>query len=105
WKSMVATSTRLLGPAHANAVVARDRLAAAHTAAWRSADPIAVFQTALSERKQHQRAEHPETIASRAHLAHAFQSAGRPADAIGLYERTVADSARLLARGARVTPA
>jgi len=26
WKSMVATSTRLLGPAHANAVVARDRL-------------------------------------------------------------------------------
>ena len=103
WKSMVATSTRLLGPAHANAVVARDRLAAAYEAAGRSADAIAVFQTALSEREQHQGAEHPETIAARAHLAHAFQSAGRPADAIGLYERTVADSARLLGPAHPVT--
>src|SRR6201997_2053042 len=96
WKSMVATSTRLLGPAHANAVVARDRLAAAYEAAGKSADAIAVFKTALNEREQHQGAEHPETIAARAPLAHAYQSAGRPADAIGLYERTVADSARLL---------
>jgi len=103
WKSMVATSTRLLGPAHANAVVARDRLAAAYEAAGKSADAIAVFQTALSEREQHQGAEHPETIAARAHLAHAYQSAGRPADAISLYERTVADSARLLGQAHPVT--
>jgi tetratricopeptide (TPR) repeat protein len=103
WKSMVATSTRLLGPAHANAVVARDRLAAAYEAAGKSADAISVFQTALAEREQHQGAEHPETIAARAHLAHAYQSAGRPADAIGLYERTVADSARLLGAAHPVT--
>ena len=103
WKSMVATSTRLLGPAHANAVVARDRLAAAYEAAGKSADAIAVFQTALAEREQHQGAEHPETIAARAHLAHAYQSAGRPAEAIGLYERTVADSARLLGAAHPVT--
>jgi tetratricopeptide (TPR) repeat protein len=103
WKSMVATSTRLLGPAHANAVVARDRLAAAYEAAGKSADAIAVFQTALTEREQHQGAEHAETIAARAHLAHAYQSAGRPADAIALYERTVADSARLLGQAHPVT--
>src|SRR5437763_11266930 len=103
WKSMVATSTRLLGPAHANAVVARDRLAAAYEAAGKSADAIAVFQTALTEREQHQGAEHPETIAARAHLAHAYQAAGRPADAVGLYERTVADSARLLGAAHPVT--
>ena len=103
WKSMVATSTRLLGPAHANAVVARDRLAAAYEAAGKSADAIAVFQTALAEREKHQGSEHPETIAARAHLAHAYQSAGRPADAIGLYERTVADSARLLGAAHPVT--
>ena len=103
WKSMVATSTRLLGPAHANAVVARDRLAAAYEAAGKSADAIAVFRTALAEREQHQGAEHPETIAARAHLAHAYQSAGRPADAIDLYERTVADSARLLGAAHPVT--
>jgi tetratricopeptide (TPR) repeat protein len=103
WKSMVATSTRLLGPAHANAVVARDRLAAAYEAAGRTADAIAVFQTALTEREQNQGAEHPETIAARAHLAHAYQSAGRPADAIALYERTVADSTRLLGPADAVT--
>jgi tetratricopeptide (TPR) repeat protein len=103
WKSMVATSTRLLGPAHANAVVARDRLAAAYEAAGRSADAISVFHTALTEREQNQGAEHPETIAARAHLAHAYQSAGRATDAIGLYERTVADSARLLGQAHAVT--
>src|SRR5690348_5702716 len=103
WKSMVATSTLLLGPGHANAVVARDRLAAAYEAAGKSADAIAVFQAALAEREQHQGAEHPETIAARAHLAHAYQSAGRPADAIDLYERTVADSARLLGAAHPVT--
>jgi tetratricopeptide (TPR) repeat protein len=103
WKSMVATSTRLLGPAHANAVVARDRLAAAYEAAGRSADAISVFHTALTEREQNQGAEHPETIAARAHLAHAYQSAGRPVDATSLYERTVADSARLLGPAHAVT--
>src|SRR5215475_2152963 len=103
WKSMVATSTRLLGPGHANAVVARDRLAAAYEAAGKSADAIAVFQTALTEREKHQGAEHPETIAARAHLAHAYQSGGRPADAISLYERTVADSVRLLGQAHPVT--
>src|SRR5712691_4001342 len=99
WKSMVATSTRLLGTGHANAVVARDRLAAAYEAAGKSADAIAVFQTALADRERNQGPEHAETIAARSHLAHAYQSAGRPADAIALYERTVADSGRLLGAG------
>jgi tetratricopeptide (TPR) repeat protein len=96
WKSMVATSTRLLGPAHANAVVARDRLAAAYESAGLSADAIAVFAAALADREQNQGPEHAETIAARSHLAHAYQSAGRPADAIALYERTVNDSGRTL---------
>ena len=96
WKSMVATSTRLLGPAHANAVLARDRLAAAYEAAGRSADAIAVFTAALADRERNQGAGHPETIAARGHLAHALQTAGRPAEAVTLYERTVADAERLL---------
>jgi tetratricopeptide (TPR) repeat protein len=103
WKSMVATSTRLLGSGHANAVVARDRLAAAYEAAGKPADAIAVFEIALKEREQHQGTEHPETIAARAHLAHAYQSGGRPAEAISLYERTVADSVRLLGQAHPVT--
>ena len=103
WQSMLATSTRLLGPAHANAVVARDRLAAAYESAGRSADAISVFQAALTDRERNQGPEHPETIAARGHLAHAYQSAGRPAEAVALYERTAADSERLLGSGHAVT--
>jgi tetratricopeptide (TPR) repeat protein len=103
WQSMLATSTRLLGPAHANAVVARDRVAAAYESAGRYPEAISVFQTALADREHNQGPEHPETIAARGHLAHAYQSAGRPADAVALYERTVADSERLLGPGHPVT--
>jgi len=103
WKSMVATSTRLLGPGHANAVVARDRLAAAYESAGKSADAIAVFKTALADRERNQGPDHPETIAARGHLAHAYQSAGQDADAIALYERTVTDSGRLLGPAHPVT--
>ena len=99
WESILDTSTRLLGPAHANAVVARDRLAAAYESAGRSAEAVSVFQAALADRERNQGPEHPETIAARGHLAHAYQSAGRPADAVGLYGRTVADSERLLGPG------
>ena len=103
WKSMVATSIRLLGADHANAVVARDRLAAAYEAAGKSADAVSVFRAALAEREQNSGPEHAETIAARAHLAHAYVSGGRPRDAVALYERTVADSARMLGAGHPVT--
>jgi tetratricopeptide (TPR) repeat protein len=99
WQQIVATSTRLLGAAHANAVVARDRLAAAYESAGLSGEAIAVFQTALADRERNQGPEHPETLAARGKLAHAYQSAGRPADAVALYERTVTDSEKLLGPG------
>jgi tetratricopeptide (TPR) repeat protein len=103
WKSMVATSTRQLGPAHAHAAVARDRLAAAYEAAGKSADAIAAFQAVLADRERNSGPEHADTIATRAHLAHAYTSAGAPAEAVALYERTVADSARTLGPGHPVT--
>jgi tetratricopeptide (TPR) repeat protein len=103
WQTMVSTSTRLLGPAHANAVVARDRLAAAYESAGMPTEAIAVFQAALADRERNQGPEHADTIAARGHLAHAYQTAGRPADAVALYERTVADSERLLGAGHAVT--
>ncbi len=103
WQTMEATSTKLLGPAHANAVVARDRLAAAYESAGRSTEAISVFQAALTDRERNQGPEHADTIAARGHLAHAYQSAGRASDAVSLYERTVADSERLLGAGHAVT--
>jgi len=96
WQAMVATTTRLLGTAHANAVAARDRLAASYELAGMSGEAIAVFQVALHDRERNQGPEHPETIAARGHLAHAYQSAGRPADAVALFERTVQESDQLL---------
>jgi tetratricopeptide (TPR) repeat protein len=96
WQAMVATSTRLLGGAHGNAVVARDRLAATYEAAGMSGEAIAVFQAALTDRERNQGPEHPETIVARGHLAHAYQSAGRPGDAVALYERTIVESEQLL---------
>ncbi len=103
WKSMVATSTRQLGPAHAHATVARDRLAAAYEAAGMSADAIAAFQAVLADRERNAGPEHADTIAARGHLAHAYTSAGAPAEAVALYERTVADSDRTLGPGHPVT--
>ncbi len=103
WQTMEATSTKLLGAAHANAVVARDRLAAAYESAGRSTEAISVFQAALADRERNQGPEHADTIAARGHLAHAYQTAGRAADAVSLYERTVADSERLLGAGHTVT--
>jgi tetratricopeptide (TPR) repeat protein len=103
WESMVATSTRLLGAAHANSVVARDRLAVAYELAGMSTEAVTVFQTALEDRERNLGPEHPETLAARGHLAHAYQTSGRPGDAVALYERTVTDSERLIGPGHPVT--
>jgi tetratricopeptide (TPR) repeat protein len=103
WQSMLATSTRLLGLAHANSVVARDRLAAALESAGRPGQAIAVFQAALTDRERNQGPDHADTIAARGKLAHAYQTAGQAADAIALYERMVSDAERLLGAGHPVT--
>jgi len=96
WQAMLATSTRLLGAGHAQAVAARDRLAVAFAAAGRSGDAIAVFRTALADRERHQGYEHPDTITARGHLARAYSAAGQPAQAVAAYEQIVADASRQL---------
>ena len=96
WQAMLITGTRLLGNGHANAVAARDRLAAAYESAGRSGDAIAVFSSALADRERTLGPEHPDTITARGHLAHAYLSAGRPDEAIALYEQMVADASRQL---------
>jgi pentatricopeptide repeat protein len=96
WQAMLATGTRLLGNGHANAVAARDRLAAAYESAGRSGDAIAVFSSALADRERNLGPEHPDAIMARGHLAHAYSSAGRPDEAIALYEQMVADAGRQL---------
>ncbi len=103
WQDMVTTCTRLLGPAHASSVAARDRLALAYESAGRFGDAIAAFQAALADRERNQGREHPDTIGARGQLAHAYASAGRPAEAVALYEQMVTDSSRQLGLGHPVT--
>jgi tetratricopeptide (TPR) repeat protein len=98
WHAMVATSTRLLGPAHADAVTTRDRLAGSYEAANRGGDAIVVFASALADRERNLGHDHPDTIGARVRLAHAYASAGRP-EATATYERAAADSDRLLGPG------
>ncbi len=103
WQTMLITSTRLLGSAHADAVAARDRLGAAYESAGRSGDAIAVFTSALADREHNGGPEHPDTIAARGRLAHAYSSAGRPAEAIALYEQMADGADRQLGPGHPVT--
>jgi tetratricopeptide (TPR) repeat protein len=103
WQSMVATSTGRLGPAHADSLAAKERLAVAYEAAGRLGDAIAMFAGALSDRERSQGSEFPDTIAARGRLAHAYASAERPAEAVALYERMMADASRLLGLGHPLT--
>ncbi|MGH3149764.1 MAG: tetratricopeptide repeat protein [Streptosporangiaceae bacterium] len=103
WQSMVAISTRRLGPAHATTLAARDRLAIVYESAGRFGDAIATFAGALADRDRSQGTEHPDSIAARGRLAHAYSSAGRPAEAVVLYEHMVSDASMQLGLGHPVT--
>jgi tetratricopeptide (TPR) repeat protein len=103
WQFMVTATTRRLGPAHADSLGAKERLAVAYEAAGRFGDAIAMFAGALDDRERSQGPEHPETIAARGRLAHAYAGAGLPAEAVALYEHMVTDASRQLGLGHPVT--
>ena len=103
WQSMVTTTTRRLGPTHADSLAAKERLAAAYESAGRFGDAIAMFAGALGDRERTLGPEHPDTIAARGRLGHAYASAGLPAEAAALYEHMVADSSRQLGLGHPIT--
>jgi tetratricopeptide (TPR) repeat protein len=103
WQSIASTCAHLLGPGHGQAVMARDRLAAAYEKAGRWADAMSVFEAALGDRERNLGTEHPETLAARLNLAHSYEAAGLMPQAIGLYERTLDEYERLLGSSHRNT--
>jgi tetratricopeptide (TPR) repeat protein len=90
WQMMADTSSRVLGPGHAQALVSNDRLAAAYQAAGQLDDVIAVHGQSLAERERVLGPGHPETLTVRGNLAQACLAAGRVTEAIPLYERALA---------------
>jgi tetratricopeptide (TPR) repeat protein len=91
WWDAVATSTRLLGPGHAQTLLIRDHLAAAEETAGRLGAAIVLFERTLADREGALGTSHPETLTSQSNLANAYQEAGRLEAAIALFERTLAD--------------
>ncbi len=96
WRAIAGTGSRILGPSHANTLLARDRLAAACEAAGRPQDAAAALENSLTERERALGQAHPETLSTRGSLADAHLAAGRPDDAISLYESTLSDQERVL---------
>jgi tetratricopeptide (TPR) repeat protein len=90
WQMMADTSSRVLGPGHAQTLLSSDSLAAAYEAAGQLDDAIAVHGQRLAERERTLGPGHPETLTVRGNLAHVCLAAGRLTDAIPLYERTLA---------------
>jgi tetratricopeptide (TPR) repeat protein len=103
WTSIASTCNHLLGPGHAQAVLARDRLAAAYEKAGRMAEAMSVFEAALADRERNLGPEHPETLAARINLAHSYEAAGLAAQSLALYEQALADCERLLGPAHRDT--
>ena len=103
WQTIAATCGHLLGPAHAQSVQARDRLAGAYSSAGRLAEAMSVFEAALADRDRGLGPEHPDTMAARVNLANSYQAAGRDAEAVELYEVALGQYERLFGGGHRDT--
>src|SRR6266487_3647976 len=91
WQRMIDNIDRVLGPGHAQALTARDQLAAAYDKAGRRDEAISAHRRCLEERERLLGTGHPDTLTCRGGLAHAYLAAGRLAEAMPLYERTLAD--------------
>jgi tetratricopeptide (TPR) repeat protein len=103
WQAMLVTSSQRLGSGHADALMARERLAAAYESGGRTGDAIAVFASTLADAERSLGYQHPDTITARGRLAQAYAGAGRPAEAATLYEQMITAASRQLGQGHPVT--
>jgi tetratricopeptide (TPR) repeat protein len=103
WQTIMATCGHLLGPGHAQSMLARDRLAAAYSSAGRLAEAMSVFEAAVADREQTLGPDHPDTANARMNLAQSYRAAGRDAEAIALYEPTLLAYERLFGAAHRDT--
>ena len=105
WQAMAGTCGRLLGPAHAQSVLARDRLADSYVAAGRLAEALTVVEAALADRERTLGPQHPDTVAARVIAARSLAAADRLSEAIALYQQAVTARDRLLGPAHRETVA
>jgi tetratricopeptide (TPR) repeat protein len=92
WRDLVARSAEYAGASAMLTFDLRERLAAAASAAGRSAEAASLREELVADVDQVAGPTHPQAIGSRAKLAAACRAAGRLKEAISLGERVVSDS-------------
>jgi tetratricopeptide (TPR) repeat protein len=95
WQTISATCGRLLGPGHAQSVLARGRLADSYAAAGRLGEAIAAVEAALADRERILGPQHPDTVTARVSAARSLEAAGQLPEAIALFEQAVTARERL----------
>jgi len=103
WQTMAATCGHLLGPGHAQSVLARDRLADSYAAAGRLAEALGAIEAALADRERTLGLQHPDTVAARVNAARSLEAAGRIPEAVALYEQAVSARERIFGPAHRET--
>jgi tetratricopeptide (TPR) repeat protein len=103
WQAMAGTCSRLLGPGHAQSVLARGWLADSYAVAGRPAEALAAIEATLADREAALGPQHPDTVAARVSAAGSLEAAGRMPEAIALYEQAVTARERLFGPADRET--
>jgi tetratricopeptide (TPR) repeat protein len=103
WQTMAATCSRLLGPGHAQSVLARGRLADSYAAAGRLAEAVPAVEEALADRERILGPQHPDTVSARVSAARSLEAAGQLPEAIALFEQAVTARERLFGPAHRDT--
>jgi tetratricopeptide (TPR) repeat protein len=103
WQTMAGTCSHLLGPGHAQSVLARDRLADSYAAAGRLAEALSAIEAALADREAALGPQHPDTVSARVSAARSLEAAGRLPEASALYEQAVTARERLFGPAHRET--
>jgi tetratricopeptide (TPR) repeat protein len=103
WQTMAAACGHLLGPGHAQSVLARERLADSYAVAGRLPEALSAIEAALADREAALGPQHPETVAARVSAARSLEAAGRLAEAIAAYEEAVMARERLFGPAHRET--
>jgi tetratricopeptide (TPR) repeat protein len=95
WQAMSGAAGQLLGPGHAQSVLARGQLADAYAAAGRHGEALAATEAALADRVRTLGPEHPDTVAARVNAARSLEAADRTTQAIALYEQALGSRERM----------
>lgn len=98
WKSMLAASSRLLGPQAPRTLGIRDQMAAAYESAGRLEEARDLMLMSVAEREQVQGADHPDVLTARISLARTYRAMGLFDSAIEMYAQVVAAREWVLGR-------